>query len=266
MNRGFDALHAALDAAPAPVDFFIRDDDAGWDDARLFALLDVTERHGVPIDLAVIPQATGHPLAASLCLRKSAAPGLLGLHQHGFAHQNHETVERKCEFGSARSLELQRADLRAGREQLSALFGANLDPFFTPPWNRCAAGTAALLAELGFAALSRSRGAPAQQVLPELAIDVDWCKAQRLARSDGAANGSSGIAAQLARCIAAGGPVGLMLHHADMDDTDLTLLDDLLRTAGRHPALRWRPMRALMPVAAPMSIKPTPAAWAEETP
>ena len=30
---------AALDAAPAPVNVFFRDDDAGWDDGRLLELL-----------------------------------------------------------------------------------------------------------------------------------------------------------------------------------------------------------------------------------
>jgi hypothetical protein len=34
-------LREALDAAPAPVTFFFRDDDAGWRDDRLEALLDV---------------------------------------------------------------------------------------------------------------------------------------------------------------------------------------------------------------------------------
>ena len=63
---GISAVLTALDAATAPVHFFIRDDDAGWDDARLFALLRCTERARVPIDLAVIPQATGVGLRRSL--------------------------------------------------------------------------------------------------------------------------------------------------------------------------------------------------------
>ena len=54
-----NVLLRALDAASGPVPFFLRDDDAGWDDARLFALLDCTQQAGVPIDLAVIPQSTG---------------------------------------------------------------------------------------------------------------------------------------------------------------------------------------------------------------
>jgi hypothetical protein len=40
-----DPLRVALDEASGPVDFFVRDDDAGWDDERLFAMLAV-ERDG----------------------------------------------------------------------------------------------------------------------------------------------------------------------------------------------------------------------------
>ena len=257
MSKGLHTLIAALDAAPAPVAFFLRDDDAGWDDARLFALLDCTERAGVPIDLAVIPQATRAALAASLYARKTSAPDLIGLHQHGFAHTNHEAVERKCEFGRARSIAAQRSDLSAGRATLLGYFGAHLDPFFTPPWNRCSATTPALLAALGFSALSRSRGAEAQQVLPELSVDVDWCKQQRVAREHGEADGSSRIATELAQRVAAAGPVGLMLHHAEMDAGDLALLGSLLRATSRHPHVRWRPMRALLADAA--THAPTPA-------
>ena len=246
LSKGLHTLIAALDAAPAPVAFFLRDDDAGWDDARLFALLDCTEHAGVPIDLAVIPQATSAALAASLYARKSSAPDLIGLHQHGFAHTNHETLQRKCEFGRARSIEAQRSDLSAGRATLLGYFGAHLDPFFTPPWNRCSASTPALLAALGFSALSRSRGAEPQQALPELPVDVDWCKQQRIAREHGEADGSARIATELAQRVAAAGPVGLMLHHAEMDAGDLALLGSLLRATSRHPHIRWRPMRALL--------------------
>lgn len=238
----FDALARALDAADKPVDFFLRDDDAGWDDARLFALLDRTERAGVPIDLAVIPQAVTPALATSLCARKTALPRLLGLHQHGFAHVNHEAEGRKCEFGTARSVDAQLDDLVAGRERLQELFSTQLDPFFTPPWNRCSETTPMLLAELGFAALSRSRGAtPLQGQLPELPVDVDWCKHTRAG-----GEGASRIAAELAHRVAEGGPVGLMLHHAAMTDEDLALLDGVFTLTTRHARARWRPMRELL--------------------
>ena len=245
-----DSVHAALDGAPAPVRLFLRDDDGGWDDARLFALLDATGRAGVPIDLAMIPCATTDALAASLALRVQSARGLIGVHQHGCAHVNHETVERKCEFGPARSLPAQRADLIAGRERLRGLFGERLDPIFTPPWNRCSAGTPALLAQLGYSTLSRDRGARTQGVLPELAVDLDWSKQLRLGAEQGDGDALPRIARELARCIADHGahsPIGVMLHHADMQPGHLMQLEQLLRAVAAHPKARWHPMRELAP-------------------
>jgi predicted deacetylase len=245
-----DTVHAALDAAPARVHFLLRDDDGGRDDARLFALLDCTERAGVPIDVAMIPCATTDALAASLVMRMRATPGLVGVHQHGFAHANHETVERKCEFGAARSLPAQRDDLVAGRERLRELFVARLDPIFTPPWNRCSAGTPALLAELGYAALSRDRGASAQRALPELAVDLDWSKQLRLAAQHAESDALPRIAHELARCIADHGarsPVGVMLHHADMQPEHLAQLEALLNGVKAHSRARWLPMREFAP-------------------
>lgn len=245
MNAGLEAVVAALDIAASPVDFFLRDDDAGWDDARLFALLRCVERARVPIDLAVIPQAAGEDLARRLCARIDAAPGRVGVHQHGLAHYNHQIEGRKCEFGAARPYAAQRADLRAGRERLRALFGARLDAIFTPPWNRCSAVTPELLAELGYSALSRERSATPQQALPELAVDVDWCKQRSAATLQGDADANR-IGFDLARRIGAGGCVGLMLHHAAMDERDLALLDALLTVAAHHPHARWLPMRELI--------------------
>jgi predicted deacetylase len=244
-NNSLTPLIAALDAAPAPVDFFLRDDDAGWDDARLFALLDCTAAACVPIDLAAIPQATTAGLATALCARMQGAPGLIGVHQHGYAHLNHEGQERKCEFGPARSARAQWADLRAGRDCLLQRFGTRLDAFFTPPWNRCSPVTPVLLADLGFSALSRSRGAAPQQALPELSIDVDWCKQRRLAQAEGQ-DGGARLATELAHAVSRGATVGLMLHHALMDEQDLALLSQLLQATHHHPRVQWQAMRGLL--------------------
>ena len=97
-----EPLRRDLDAAPTPRTFFFRDDDAGWADERLIALLDVFAHHSVPVDVAVIPAALDRRLAASLRRRKEADSGLLAFHQHGFAHANHEPSGRPCEFGPDR--------------------------------------------------------------------------------------------------------------------------------------------------------------------
>lgn len=222
-------LLAALDAAPHT--FFIRDDDAGWDDQRLFALLDVTGHAGVPIDLAAIPVACHEQLAAAL--RPRIADGLVAVHQHGCTHANHEPEgTRKCEFGAAREAAAQRRDLAAGRARLQSLFGDALSPWFTPPWNRLAPHTPALLAEAGYALLSRDAGAPPQTALPELPVAVDWTRHHR-------EGGPAALAAAWAGALRPGRPCGLMLHHAVMDEAERDLLAGWLRTLAAHPHARW---------------------------
>jgi len=247
--RRLSDLPALLDMLPAPVDAFVRDDDAGWDDAGQLALLDLTQRAGVPIDLAAIPSAVSDTLAHALRERIDAAPALVALHQHGHAHANHEPDGRKCEFGATRSLAAQRDDLLHGRTLLAAHFGTRVQAVFTPPWNRCSGATATLLAALGWQALSRSRGAqPVQCVLPELPVDLDWSKHWRAGGADAVAQA---LGAALRARAADGAPLGLMLHHAAMDDDERRALRDLLAAAASHPRLRWHPMRALLPTTPP---------------
>lgn len=256
MNDALHPLQRALDtlaAANAQRTLFIRDDDAGWDDARLLRLLDTTGAAGVPIDLATIPLALGAPLAQALCARHDAAPALLGVHQHGTAHTNHQTEGRSAEFGTARDADAQRADLQHGRQVLQQHLGARLDPIFTPPWNRCAAHTPALLAELGLAALSRDRGAAPQQAMPELPVDLDWTKLHR-------AGGPAAVAQAWADRLLAPAPatpLGLMLHHAVMNDAEFGVLGRALRLLAAHPAVHCRPMRQLLPrTALPITATP----------
>jgi hypothetical protein len=245
-SDGLTVLWRALDAAPHPVEVFVRDDDAGWDDDALFRLLDLMQAVSMPIDLAVIPQVASQQLALQLMQRQDAAPGLIGIHQHGWAHLNHEPEGRRCEFGDSRSEQAQRSDVRAGRERLLSLFGTRLDAIFTPPWNRCSSRTPALLAESGLAALSRSRSALPQDALPELPVDVDWCRHEREAAASGHSNLTDRVGLALTARIIEGGPVGLMLHHAAMDSASLQQLRPLLIALRTHPRARCQLMRDLL--------------------
>ncbi len=232
----------ALDASREEVLFFFRDDDVGWENPRLLALLDLFRRYRLPIDLAVIPQALTGELAGELIRRKEAAPEEIGLHQHGFTHKNHEPTGRKCEFGASRSFIRQLNDIFLGRHLLEKFLHPHLDPIFTPPWNRCTVDTGRVLVELGFKMLSRDVSARPLRVrrLKELPIQVDWFKKrkQRLSREQ--------IGEMLGERIRAGAPVGIMLHHAWMDAAELSALETLLQLLAEHPQARCLPMRRLL--------------------
>jgi peptidoglycan/xylan/chitin deacetylase (PgdA/CDA1 family) len=231
MGSWLQPVEEAVEAAREPVRVFFRDDDAGWDDARLLALLDRFAACALPVDLAVIPRSLGAGLAGELAAR----PGV-GLHQHGLSHANHEREGRKCEFGPSRGLEAQRRDIEAGRARLTDLLGDRVDPIFTPPWNRCTADTGAALAELGFRVLSReSRAEPlAVPGLVELPVHIDWV---RLSPPE--------LGARIAAAIEAGGPVGLMFHHAVMEDDDMRRMSALLDFLAGHERVRAERMLEL---------------------
>jgi hypothetical protein len=220
----------ALEHRVQPLEMFIRDDDAGWVDARLFGLLDLCASHGRPIDLAVIPAAVHDRLAAALTARVRAGAAI-GLHQHGYSHTNHEAEGRPCEFGSWRPLAMQERDIAEGRRLLLGFFGSQIDPIFTPPWNRCAPFTWQCLLNTGLTAISRDRTATplAPERLAECAIHVDWfarAKGTRIPRSEWAER----LAIEIG---AAKSPLGVMLHHAAMDREEMAAFDSLLALCGQ---------------------------------
>ena len=236
-----DPVRRALDEGPRTV--FFRDDDAGWGDERLWELLDLFDRRSLPVDLAVIPAALNPALTAELTVRAHA--GGVHLHQHGFAHVNHEPTGRKCEFGPARSYEDQAADIARGAAILGDAFAELVEPVFTPPWNRCTAVTADVLADTGFAVLSRDSTAtplPDARIL-EVPITVDWFGSRKGVRWT-----PYELADRLASAVRTGGPVGIMLHHAVTDDGEFAALGALLALLTTHPSTRAVPLAALAAV------------------
>jgi hypothetical protein len=219
-------LHS-LDSAPAPVEVFFRDDDAGWEDARLLALCDLFGALELPLDLAVIPNDLTERLARELLKRD-----WLALHQHGFTHRNHEREGRKCEFGPSRAYRQQLSDIGAGRDILDALLG-RITPIFTPPWNRCTLDTAHAVCDLGFVMLSREHRAEPFGLdgLAELPVHLDVA---RLAPDE--------LDSRFAAHVQEGGPVGVMFHHAVMDREAFDRAAELLRLLARHEAVRARHM------------------------
>ena len=230
MTSWLEPVVAALAVRTTPIRIFFRDDDAGWDDAALWALLDEFDGAGVPVDVAAIPAAmtaaTGRALAAW------TGGGLVHVHQHGWSHENHEPVGRKCEFGPSRSVEAQAADIAAGRARLQDAVGP-LEPVFTPPWNRCRDETADAVLAAGHRVLSRdvSAGTIGRPGLVEVPVAVDWC-----ARPAGVRLTATEVGRRAAEAIGGGGPVGVMLHHAAMDADDRRAVRQLLDLLATSPA------------------------------
>jgi predicted glycosyltransferase len=235
-------VRETLDGLTQPASLFFRDDDCGWSDDRVLLLLDIFADFGVPVDLAAIPAALNPAFAQKLSRRMAAHPERLGIHQHGYAHFNHESAGKKCEFGPARDYPSQHSDIKNGQRRLAELLGAAPDPIFTPPWNRCNVVTARCLAELGFHVLSRdSHAAPLDGAeLLELPIAVDWFAHRKKVRLDRMAWGRL-LAAKLQNETSP----GIMLHHAVMDAEEMQALAQLLSVLARHPNVKCHTMQSL---------------------
>lgn len=242
-----DPIRRALDSAGRPISIYFRDDDAGWSDDRLAALLDRFDEAGVPVDLAVIPDSLSTATAKDLRARHDCAALRLGLHVHGRSHTNHEQARRKSEFGTSRDVAAQARDLAAAAASLACRLGADaVDPIFTPPWNRCSEATFAALRALGFAAISRTpRAQPvAPAELIEIPVHVDW---HREIRAGG--GGLETLGAGIGRALTAAAEhsvVGLMLHHATMTDCEFEALRMVLALLAAHGAAHCIAMRELL--------------------
>jgi hypothetical protein len=222
-------LLSSLAATTQPVEVFFRDDDAGWGDERLLELIERFEAHALPLDLAVIPAELDEALAERL------SATAVGMHQHGYAHTNHQPEGRKCEFGPARSRSQQRSDIARGQERLRGLLGDRLDPFFTPPWNRCTADTGSVLVELGFALLSRESKAEPLGMIPELPVHLDVARLTPEELDERFA------------ALVGNGPIGVMFHHAVMEPEDMRFASSLLELLAGHEKVLPRRMSALCP-------------------
>ncbi len=234
MATWLEEIIQTLDKAKKPVIFFFRDDDAGWADNRLFKLLDCFSRFEIPIDLAVIPQAIDHQVF-HLYNRVLYGKGLIGIHQHGFIHSNHQLKGRKSEFGSERTYSQQYVDIKAGQDMLWDYFGEQVDPIFTPPWNRCNQDTVDALVNLGFTALSRDNTGELLNfhMLGELSINIDWFKKRKGIRFS-----KPELSQLITHIIAEGEAVGIMLHHEIMDNSEREVLSELLTLLRSHPKVK----------------------------
>jgi len=239
MTTWLEPLCQALDESDVRVDFFFRNDDVGWANNEFRALLASFRRHSVPIDIAAIPSAVTAAFAAEICAAHDEDPALLGIHQHGFSHTNHEAAGRKCEFGSSRTYQEQYRDIQLGKTKLEAMLGPALDPIFTPPWNRCTEITGECLAELGFRMLSRDATAPSLTLpgLKELPISIDW-----FAKKHGIRVSFEALGTLMANMVEQRRPVGIMLHHELMSADERDLLDDLLVLLSTHRQAQCRLM------------------------
>jgi hypothetical protein len=218
-----------------------RDDDATAPCRQLDDLLTLAD--GVPVALAVIPGLAEAALASWL---KRGAPKSTCVLQHGWRHTNHDAIAKESEFPSVRSAALAAADLLAGRERLTALFGTRALAVLVPPWNRFDQYLLRLLPEIGFTAISRIKPRDAAYPRPgifEVNVHLDLVEWRGRRRFVGETAALHGLVAHLRarRCgtVDADEPTGILTHHLVQDQAASAFVSELIDVTRDHPAARW---------------------------
>jgi len=206
---------------------FFRADDIAVPGRNFTRLLKIFSDYRVPLCLAVVPAWLTRPRWLALKGLAQDAASRWCWHQHGWRHVNHETKGKKQEFGPTRSRADLEHDIGGGRQRLENLLGQDFYPVFTLPWNRCDQKTLDVLEDLGYAAVSRSRGSrpPASGGLASVDVNVDL----HTRKEKTPAAGWQNLFDELQQAIAAG-HCGIMVHHQRMNRAAFDFLDILLKT------------------------------------
>lgn len=207
------------------VRIFFRADDIAVVDEPFSHLMQLFQTHRIALNLAMVPEWMNARRWEEM-KRFTADDRLWCWHQHGFAHVNHETAGKKCEFGDSRGRLALLSDIQKGYEQLAYLLGNVLFPVFTPPWNRCGQLTLDILQQLKFSGISRYRQPQPQSPggLEEIGMNVDL----HTGRENDYQEGWSKMLADFSRA-AETGTIGIMIHHQLMNREAFTFLDNLLQ-------------------------------------
>jgi len=200
---------------------FFRDDDLGWDTLRFQRLLQIFQNNEAKLNVAAIPKICYENFLKGTF--SEFAPWMQ-VHTHGYAHVNWKASGKRCEFDENRSFEEVRTELTQGITLLQELFPQLYFPAFIPPWNNIAAKFIPLLPQAGYRMLSRSNSSnqiPAPDI-QNLDVSINLHSATQKLQIP-----LKVVIEKIQQKKIA--PVGILLHHAMMDDLDFIFLDQLLK-------------------------------------
>ncbi len=232
-------------AGRAPL-FWWRDDDARRPSKNLDRLLGLSDVHGVPVVLSVIPDVDLADLAAVIRDRALIQPV-----QHGWRHvDGNKGGKFKTEFALDCPPAEVAAALNAGWRRISAAMDAL--PIYVPPWNQLTTNVKLALADTPLRCVSCAGPlGKASDGLLEINVHIgiaNW----NPARFRGVAaileliNKELFIRRRHSRWTE---PIGLVTHHGICDEESWAFLDGFFRHAsGWGPHFKWRSIREFMPL------------------
>lgn len=226
--RAFQDELERRQASGRPAELWWRDDDAAAVTPALKSLLALSKGRGIPLALAVIPEAAHGELF------KLLHPNVSVL-QHGTDHRNRAAPgEKKTEYPASEPIESALARVADGLGRLRVFAGAKLVPALAPPWNRVRPDLLKKLPAIGIRGISTYGPRESAEPRPSLRqvnthVDiVDWRHGRRFI--------GEARALELAmKGLASGEPVGFLTHHAVHDAAAWTFLERLFNI----PGARW---------------------------
>lgn len=241
MWQDLDAEFEKWRAADMTLPFWWRDDDAVTVTPQLDALAALSQDVDVPVHVAVVPAGVQADLAGYV----DAAPHLIPI-VHGYAHENHAQVGKKCEYPESRAIADVERDLRAGFGRLHGLFGSRLRRMFVPPWNRFAHTFMPALQSLGYTGFSTFT--PRQNKWVARGVEqinthvdpIDWHGARSLA--DPALVLDHTVRSLRDRRLGHTDneePFGFLTHHLVHDDAIWTFSQEFLHRFASGPTRIW---------------------------
>jgi hypothetical protein len=163
-------LHKALARCretKTPLPIWWRDDDAIAPTSELDQLTKLSEKVGVPIYLACIPETTQSDLVPYVRERPALIPCI-----HGWSHKNSAPADqKKSEFG-VESKDGKNA-LAQALKRMNTLFEDDIFTLFVPPWNRMHPNHQHQLANLGFRGFSTFGPRSGTPPLPQINTHID---------------------------------------------------------------------------------------------
>ena len=222
-------LEAALrdrHQAGRPVPFWWRDDDASVPSPALERAVGLSEKYGIPLALAVIPQDATPQVFRGLHERVTVL-------QHGTDHRNRAAAgEKKTEYPGTESVTSALARISQGTKKLSDVRG--FIPVLAPPWNRMRPDLLDKLPGIGIRGLSAYGPQKSREPAPGLRqvnthVDVvAWRRGRHFV-------GEEQALSQAMKWLISGEPIGWLTHHAVHDAATWDFLERLFTV--KH--VRW---------------------------
>ena len=230
-----DELKAWDDAGFIPR-FWWRDDDAIQVTPALDRLLKLANKFDIPLVVAVIPAGVQADLPQRLN-RES----LVGVVQHGFAHENHAPQGQKSsEYPDTRTINEMSAEVADGWSRLSSF--DYLEKAFVPPWNRISEDLLIELAAQGYSGVSTfgARKTSVPFVVNTHVDIIDWRGRRGFTGEDGVLDQTlKHLQSKRLGICDADEPTGLLTHHLDHDEDCWNYLETFLDWTRNRHAIEW---------------------------